>query len=51
MTYDLSHIMLAPPVLSGSITMVATLPDLGAQLLKLINGDTAYQFTVSFSRA
>lgn len=44
------EIVLAPPVLSGSITMVATLPDLGAQLLKLINGDTAYQFTVSFSR-
>lgn len=44
------EIVLEPPVLSGSITMVATLPDLGAQLLKLINGDTAYQFTVSFSR-
>jgi len=44
------EIVLEPPILSGSITMVATLPDLGAQLLKLINGDTAYQFTVSFSR-
>lgn len=44
------EIVLEPPVLSGSITMVATLPDLGAQLLKLISGDTAYQFTVSFSR-
>lgn len=44
------EVVLAPPVLSGSITMVAVLSDLQDQLLKLIDGDTAYNFTVSFSR-
>lgn len=42
---------LTPPILSGSITMVAALPDLLEQLARLVEEDTAYQFTVSFSRA
>ena len=41
---------LIPPILSGSITMVAALPDLLSQLTRLVEEDTAYQFTVSFSR-
>lgn len=39
-----------PPILSGSITMVAALPDLLEQLTRLVQEDTAYQFTVSFSK-
>ena len=39
-----------PPILSGSITMVAALPDLLSQLTRLVEEDTAYQFTVSFSK-
>lgn len=42
--------MLLPPILSGSITMVAALPDLLSQLTRLVQEDTAYQFTVSFSK-
>ena len=39
-----------PPILSGSITMVAALPDLLSQLTRLVQEDTAYQFTVSFTK-
>ncbi len=44
------EIFLIPPILSGSITMVAALPDLLSQLTRLVQEDTAYQFTVSFTR-
>jgi hypothetical protein len=49
-TAQQEEILLTPPILSGSITMVAALPDLLSQLTRLVEEDTAYQFTVTFAR-